>query len=95
LQALTGNVAQRGAVQGVGASPGGGAQPIGVLGSSLQGPISMTRQMGEHADWGKFERTARPSTNIEDNRNRPKSLKERYGNAMDSAADQVTGALFK
>lgn len=70
-------------------------QKLGVIGTSLQGPLSLTAQMGAHADWDKFQSEARPSTNIEDDRNRPKSIKERVGNAVDDAADDVTGVLFK
>jgi hypothetical protein len=76
----------------------GGSQPpqqLGIVGSSLSGPLQLTQDMGKHADWDKFESEARPSTNVEDDRNRPKSLKEKYNNAIDSATDDVTTALFK
>ena len=79
-------------------APGSAAtapQDIGVLGSSLVGPLALTQRMGEHADMDKFERTARPSTNVEDDRNRPKSFKEKLDNAIDSATDDVTTGLFK
>jgi hypothetical protein len=70
-------------------------QNIGVLGSSLSGPLDMAQQMGAHANWAKFEQEARPSTNIEDDRNRPKSFKESYDNFFDQAADKVTTGLFR
>jgi hypothetical protein len=70
-------------------------QQLGILGTSLQGPMALTAAMGEHADWDKFERTARPSTNIEDDRNRPKTFKEKYNEFIDNATEDITSPLFR
>ena len=68
---------------------------LGVLGTSLQGPMTLTANMGRRANWEKFQAEARPSTNVEDDRNRPKSFKEKYDNTIDQATDQVATGLFE
>lgn len=70
-------------------------QLLGILGTSLQGPMTLTANMGQHANWQKFEAEARPSTNVEDLRGQPKSFKQRVDEAVESATGAITDPLFK
>lgn len=70
-------------------------QLLGILGTSLQGPMTLTANMGQHANWQRFQAEARPSTNVEDVRGQPKSFKQRVDEAVDSATSEITDPLFK
>ena len=73
-----------------------GASGLGLLGSTVQGPLDLTRQIGAHADWEKFQNEARPSQNVEDVRGVQKPwwlyLDKRLNNAI---TDAVVNAMFK
>lgn len=68
---------------------------LGIVGSSLSGPLGLTRQMGQNANWDKFSAEQRPSTNVEDDRNRSKSLKEIINNAISDGTNSADNLLFK
>src|SRR5581483_11872950 len=80
----------------------GGPAELGILGSSVQGPLDLTKKMGTHANWQKFESEARPSTNVEDERGRfptiPQALDEDHqdlNNALTDVLYRADGGAVK